>query len=219
MAQPKALGGITILLCVMVSSASAQPEARQGFDPKAAFCDRQTFLLESIDEVLPWIDYLGGLREARTEAPELDCPSATVRAIYDVFASPHEEAALAKREAFLMGYVAQAMEPASRPRALDQDGSFRYRNDMTLASFGWLLCPGTDEAQMGCMRSLVESLPAEYLETSPVFCDFTTGSKTGVEWPRVMEDPPLTCSPRSSDPGTSADVWLNEFHLSATGEP
>lgn len=212
MGRLKGLNGVAGMLSVLFAGVSMQPALAQGFDPQDAFCERQTFLLESVEEVLPWLDYVGGLRVARTEAPELDCPSATVRAIYDVFASPSEPAALAKREAFLMLYVSQAMEPDTRQRALDRDGSFRYRNDLTLASFGWLLCPGTGEVQIECLRSILEGLPVAYLETSPVFCDFAEGERTRVEWPQVLDVLPLTCSP-SSDAADPSRQWLNAFSV------
>lgn len=215
MASFKELGISAIISFTLAYSANAQNTEASRFDPEAAFCERQSFLLESLDEVLVWIDYVGGLREARTNAPELDCPSATVRAVYDVLASPTEEAALAKRHAFFIGYVSQAMEPESRQRAMDPDGSFRYLNDLTLASFAWMLCPGRDDVQTQCLRSIVEELPDQYLETSPVFCDFAIGPKSDVEWPRVIDELPLTCHPRSGDARASADAWLNEFYVTA----
>ncbi len=203
------------ILSTVLTATSALSMDKQSFDPMEAFCDRQTFALESIGEVLPWLEYLSGMREARAAAPELDCPSSTVRAIYNVFASPNEDAAKAQRHAFLYFYISKAMGQESSERAMDQDGSFRYLNDMTLASFGWLLCPGTGAARTECARGLFGSFPDEYLRTSPVLCDFSNGDKSAVEWPRTMDTPPLSCSPRTPDRQAAAGAWLSDLHTAA----
>jgi hypothetical protein len=196
------------------------------FVPQTAFCERQTFRLESYAEVPKWLDYLAGLRTGRTAPPSLDCPSSTLRAMVGVLSSQDETAASDARIAFAASYAATAMEPDSVARALDQSGNFRYLNDATLASFLWLLCLGTGKARGHCIENAVRELPDAYLETSPVFCDFASfevGSSENeyIEWPRETSEFPLLCSASdgASFAGSGrAEDWLARIEASFSKE-
>lgn len=215
------IGLIAILLILTPLSAFADDvpsftTSKTGnFMPQAAFCERQTFRLENITEIPKWLDYLGGLRSGRTGAPSADCPSSTLRAIIGILSSQDAAAARDARIAFAASYVSSAMEPDSVGRTLDHSGNFRYLNDLTLASFLWLLCPGTGDARGDCIDGLLRQLPAHYLRTSPVFCDFTDlpldATRTeAIEWPSGTVELPLLCS-ASGDSSSSGEGEVKEW--------
>lgn len=207
---------------VIIGFSSAEPVLAQqldtvgAFDPKQAFCERQTFALERMEEVSSWLDYVGGLRVARTEAPELnECPSSTVRAIYNIITAFGSEGVEGIRSGFLQFYVGRAVQPELVERVTDQDGSFRYLNDVTLASLAWLTCPGTGDAQLKCVRGIVEGFPEQFLETSPVFCDFARTFKAdAVERPPERTGTMLLCAGATGAETPRPDAWLLELDRS-----
>ncbi|MBP0614320.1 hypothetical protein [Jiella mangrovi] len=198
--------------------ALAAPGARaddpRPFDAARAFCERQTFTLKSMDEVGPWLDYFSGLRNGRSPAPDVNCPSSTVRAILNIVSSKTVEIAEAQRLALARFYVARAMEPELADRVIDPDGSFRYRNDIVLASFVWLLCPGRGEQRTACVTSVVKEFPDEFVETSPVFCDFAVHDAARVEWPAEREARPLLCARGGSLQSAKPSAWLRKAAIS-----
>lgn len=184
---------------------SLPAQGSSGFDAARAFCDRQTFELESLNEVKPWLDYVSGLRTGRSTPPGDDCASTTARAIVGVVASQTLEEAEAKREAFHGFYTAKALLPDSSERAEDTDGSFRYRNDVTLAGFVWFLCPGTGEDRRACVRETVSRFPDAFTRTRPVFCDFASSDAANVERVAARADLPLECF---GSPAGAPEGWM-----------
>ncbi len=204
--------------CALVAALFAAPAARaddaKPFDAARAFCERQTFVLEDIDEVVPWLDYFSGLRNGRSPVPDVDCPSSTVRAIVNIARSENLEMAKAQRSALQGFYVARAMEPELSDRLVDPDRSFRYRNDIVLASFVWFFCPGQGEEKTSCVTKVVTKFPEEFLQTSPVFCDFSDLDAARVEWPENREVRPLVCAGGGSAESVKPDVWLRQAGIS-----
>lgn len=126
------LWGAALFLSVLTISAdvSAQGSTTSGpFDAAEAFCERQDFVLENMDEVKPWLNYFGGLGNGSSPSPADSCPSSTVRAIVGILGSGSVEQAEADRFRFLSFYVSRGTEMELTDRRLDSDGSFRYRND------------------------------------------------------------------------------------------
>ncbi|GGF86417.1 hypothetical protein GCM10007301_52840 [Azorhizobium oxalatiphilum] len=217
-AQRIALRGVLLLLGALAAPISTYAQtavprpsdAAQPFDAARAFCERQTFALETMAEVDPWLAYFSGLRTGRTPAPDDDCPSRTVHTIISIVGSGSVEAAEASRAAFHGFYVTRAMEPQSAERRLDTDTSFRYRNDLVLAGFVWMLCPGRGPQQVACVKRVIEGFPARFLQTSPVFCDFAPGQPTQVEWPASPQTRPLTCAKGGNATAADAEAWLKQ---------
>ena len=194
----------TLLSAAAVSHAQDSPAA--SFDAGKAFCDRQTFTLETLQEVVPWLDYFSGLRSGRSPAPRDNCPSSTVRAVINIVSSDSTEKAEALREGFFRFYVARATEPDLAERRNDSDGAFRYRNDVVLAGFVWMLCPGQGSQRVSCVNKTISGFPKQFLQTSPIFCDFTELYIAKVEWPPNRQANPLVCTQRGvADPIS----WLN----------
>lgn len=77
--------------------------------------------------------------------------------------------------------MAQAMTEDSRERAIDIEGTYRYRVDATALSLLWMTCPSRDATQTKCTFDRAQHLPIEYTSTSPVFCDFATAPLSDVE--------------------------------------
>jgi hypothetical protein len=188
----------------------AQGSAPPSFDAARAFCDRQTFTLERIEEVVPWLDYFSGLRSRRSPAPPDDCPSSAIRAVINITSSGSIEMAEALREGFFKSYVARAMEPNLADRRIDQDGTFRYRNDVVLAGFVWFLCPGRGDERVFCVKRVIAEFPDAFLKTSPVFCDFAELDSAKVEWPPNRQTNPLICAQGSFGDSTS---WLKRAEI------
>ncbi|MDQ0458080.1 hypothetical protein [Rhizobium paknamense] len=199
---------LSVLGCIPVASAASG--GAQSFDAAKAFCERQTFVLEKLDEVKPWLDYFSGLRNGRSPAPDAACDSSTVRAILNIVGSGDMEKAKDSRSSFFAFYVARAMEPELADRRMDTDRSFRYRNDIVLASFVWLLCPGHADHRSACLKENVEAFPAEFLKTSPVFCDFAEGGTANIEWPPNPAALPLMCAGAGNSSVTAQNSWLKQ---------
>ncbi|WP_249740652.1 hypothetical protein [Agrobacterium rubi] len=189
----------------IVSSVHAQ----EFFDASKAFCDRQTFSLNNIREVKPWLDYFSGLRNGRSDAPGDFCESNTVRSIVDMSRSSSLEVAEARREAILKFYIAKASEPDLAERKYDTDGSFRYRNDLVLAGFTWLLCPGKGNERAACVRNIIFKFPDQFLSSSPVLCDFSGSTVKSVQWPEDRRELPLLCR-NGVDSQANVEMWLKQ---------
>ncbi|MES5099689.1 hypothetical protein ABUK73_15790 [Agrobacterium sp. BA1120] len=199
------LAAFSTLIASAVAS-RAEDSPAPSFDAASAFCDRQTFTLEKIEEVVPWLDYFSGLRSRRSPAPQDNCPSGAIRAVINITSSGSIEMAEALREGFFKSYVARAMEPDLADRRIDQDGTFRYRNDVVLAGFVWFLCPGRGDERVSCVKQIVAGFPDEFLKTSPVFCDFAEFDSAKVEWPSNRQTNPLVCAQSNFPDPTS---WLD----------
>ncbi|MDQ0326323.1 hypothetical protein J2R99_002192 [Rhodopseudomonas julia] len=191
------------LFAIQAQAAEAKP-----FDAAKAFCERQTFVLERIEEVGPWLDHFSGLRNGRSPAPDANCPSSTVRAILNVVTSSTLELAETQRSALFSFYVSRSMGPELGDRIVDPDGSFRYRSDVVLMSFVWLLCPGHGEERLSCVTGAIEGFPTQFVETSPVFCDFAALDKAKVEWPSNREVRPLVCASGGTLQSAAPEAWL-----------
>ena len=189
----------------IASSANAQ----EAFDPGQAFCERQTFSLDNIGEVKPWLDYFSGLRNGRSDAPGDSCQSNTVRSIVEMSRSSSVEIAEARREAILKSYIAKASEPNLAEKKYDVDGSFRYRNDLVLAGFTWLLCPSRGNERATCVKNIVLKFPDQFLSSSPVLCDFSRSTVKPIQWPEDRRKLPLLCK-NSGDFQTSVEAWLKD---------
>lgn len=187
----------------------------KSFDPAEAFCERQTFVLKNINEVLPWLDYFSGLRNGRSAAPDPKaCGSSTIYAILNIVGSQNLEMAKDLRSAFLQFYVSRAMEPELADRRIDTDNTFRYRNDIVLAGFVWLLCPGHGDQRSECVKENVGAFPVSFLQTSPVFCDFAELAKAKVEWPPNRNNLPLVCASGGSSDTGSVKGWIRQASIS-----
>lgn len=195
------------------TAAHAQEGVATPFDPAKSFCERQTFELETIGEVDPWLDYFSGLRSGRSATPAESCPSSTIRAILNIFGSGSVELAEDSRTAFFSMYVSRAMEPELTGRRLDTDGSFRYRNDIVLAGFVWLLCPGHGDERASCVKRNIEAFPAQFIQTSPVFCDFAELREDTVEWPPNREARALVCTLTRNTQAASSEAWLRQASI------
>jgi hypothetical protein len=180
------------------------------FDAAKAFCERQTFVLEKMDEVRPWLDYFSGLRSGRSPAPDANCASSTVRAILNIVGSENLEAAEASRSGLFRFYVGRTMETELADRRIDMDGSFRYRNDIVLAGFIWLLCPGHGEQRVSCVKRNIAEFPFQFVQTSPIFCDFSTFEESRVEWPPNQAAQPLVCADGGQARSVNSDAWLGQ---------
>jgi len=177
------LGAVILVAANLIFSVNAETvklpptagvgtEAVTTFDPSAALCERQTFRLETLEEVQIWYRYIAGLRTAETSLPAGPCNSSTLRAIESILTSKDRVAAKGMLIGLIRLYVSSSMTPDSIQRALDRSGTFRYRNDATALSLLWLMCPENDSNKKACVIDIVSDFPDQYLETSPVFCDF-----------------------------------------------
>ncbi|MBB3948696.1 hypothetical protein GGQ73_004687 [Rhizobium skierniewicense] len=189
------------------SGIASSTHAQEAFDPGKAFCERQTFSLETIGEIKPWLDYFSGLRNGRSDAPGDSCQSSTVRSIVEMSRSSSVEVAEARREAILVSYIAKASEPELAEKKYDVDGSFRYRNDLVLAGFTWLLCPGRGTERATCVRNIVLKFPDQFLSSSPILCDFSRSEVKSIEWPEDRRELPLLCR-NGGDSQVGPDAWL-----------
>lgn len=170
-----------LLPTIGISQGNATPP--EEFNPQGEFCNRQTFRLIEIDEIKPWLDYLGGLRTGRTTPPDPEsCQSATVRQVFTAVTSP--TLAEETRRQIVSFYVSTGMEPLNADRARDTSGQFRYLNDITAASLLWVICPNIDGSKAACFDPIISSMPEEFLRTSPVFCDYADDPEP--EMPRNM---------------------------------
>lgn len=176
------LTALAVAVAVAPSGALAQGPAPSPIE--TAFCERETFRLADPSEVVPWLEHMMLLRTGAVAAPSLDCPSTTIGALFEVLSSSGPEEGIPKRDAFIARYA---------ERAATSDGAeARYLNDVEAASFVWLFCSGAEQA--ACMEEIIAAQPAEFLATSPVFCDFAPEDAAGtVEWPS-RADLPLLCS-------------------------
>lgn len=202
------LGAICLLILPISTVIHAQDGNTGPFDAARSFCERLTFVLQDVHEVEPWLDYFSGLRDGRSPPPAMNCPSSTVRAIVNIVGSGSVEFAEASRSGLFSFYVARAMETELTDRRLDFDGSFRYRNDIVLAGFVWLLCPGHGEQRTLCVKSNVGDFPIQFLQTSPVFCDFAAFAAEKVEWPTDREVRPLVCARNKTEKTSGSEGWL-----------
>jgi len=228
-----------LALCLAVTGSAAAQEATMPFDPRAALCDRQTFRLGSVWEVHDWLDYLRGLRTGRTLPPDAEtCPGGTLASVYDILSSPDRETAKTRLAALLTLHVSAALDPVSSSDAPDQANDFRYLNDLTAASFLWLLCPERGETKAGCVTEMALQLPEAFRRSSPVFCDFADPPLAPEEYAELeipladgpappvciasencwrLEDdllPGLCHGPVDHLPGeTGAALWLNKFEI------
>lgn len=192
---------------VLLGSVEAKADE---FDPRAAFCDRQTMVLLGVGEAEAWLDYLGGLRTGRSQPPDPDtCASSTLRSVFAAVTQPEMAADL--RLGLVRFYAQRAMEPDSAARAGDMTGAFRYLNDLTAASLLWLTCPSVEGSRVSCFGDVLAKLPSEYLETSPVFCDFAVdGRVQDVELPdHALEALPGLCTPDITN--TIQNDWLDRL--------
>ncbi|UHS64193.1 hypothetical protein HRR99_22050 [Agrobacterium vaccinii] len=203
----KILGIFTLLFGSLSISPGAL--AQEAFDPARAFCERQTFTLDNVQEVKPWLDYLSGLRNGRSEAPGDECNSSTVRAIVNMSRSGSVERAEASRWALLQFYVSRAFESDLVEKRYDTDNSFRYRNDLLLSSFVWLLCPGKGNGRTACAKELILKFPDQFLSSSPVLCDFASGDMKSILWPEDRRGLPLLCS-QDRNGQVDAEEWLEK---------
>lgn len=201
--------GLACVILALFFPSSAYTQNQNDFNPAKSFCERQTFVLEDMDEVDPWLNYLSGLRNGRSPVPEADCPSSTIRTILNITSSASIEMAEDSRFAFFQFYVARAMESELAERRIDTDGSFRYRNDIVLAGFIWLLCPGHGEKRKACAKNIISAFPVDYIRSSPVFCDFSGIETARVEWPPSRSSLPLVCADSLDTQSASPDVWLS----------
>jgi hypothetical protein len=193
-------------------------DGTNSFDPAKAFCQRQTFVLENINEVFPWLDYFSGLRNGRSPAPDHTvCASSTIRGILSIVGSGDLEMAKDRRSAFFWFYIGRAMEPELADRRIDTDGTFRYRNDIVLAGFIWFLCPGHKDQRYECVKENIGSFPDAFLKTSPVFCDFTESALADVEWPPNRDALPLVCNGGDSQISLRQNAWIRRAEI-ALGE-
>jgi hypothetical protein len=208
-----ALGGATVA-CLVPGGAAAQAErpAVTDFEPRAALCDRQTFLLETASEAAPWFAYLGDMRRGGAQVPDPDiCPSSTLQQILGVLGAPDLPTAEGRRAALLASRAAGGVMAESAERGRDQEGTFRYRNDLVVAGFAWLLCPGTGAAQGECVAARIRELPDGILATSPVLCDFAQTREIPVD-PAAPEDGILLC-----DRGDGTEGWLDRLRIATGG--
>lgn len=211
----RAWTGLSLLAALFLSmpnSATSQPTA---FTPIGAFCDRQNMVLESIEEIDPWLDYLGGLRTGRTAPPDPEtCASNTLRTIFSALTAPDLETAVALRNALIISYANKALSKDSAARARDTEGNFRYLNDLTAASLLWLTCPKIDGSRAQCFEETSQELNEEFLRTSPVFCDYTRTS--GPSEPEVapafstFDHLPGLCSGVTGKKASTTE-WLKAF--------
>ncbi|MBZ5762396.1 hypothetical protein LAV84_21010 [Rhizobium sp. VS19-DR104.2] len=210
--QLKSLCAVLGLLILTISTeANGQNlTTSENFDAAKAFCERQTFALEDINEVKPWLDYFSGLRNGRSSSPPDSCPSSTMRAIVGIVGSGSVEKAEDARAAFLSLYVSRGTEMELADRRRDSDGSFRYRNDIVLAGFVWLLCPGHSDQRLSCVKEVIHNFPAEFVSTSPVFCDFAGPKQGKVEWPPQRALYPLVCADNGQEKSENSDAWLRQ---------
>jgi len=206
------VGGIVLALVLRGGDvASADTPVVITFDPRAAMCDRQTFGLEAASEAEPWLAYLGQMRRGEAEVPDPDvCPSTTLQQILGILGAPDLPTAEGRRAALLASGAARGSMADSAERTRDPEGTFRYRNDLVVAGFAWLLCPGTGATQRDCVAARIAELPNEVLATSPVLCDFAQAPEMPRD-PAAPEEGVLLC-----DRGDGAAGWLDRL-MSATG--
>lgn len=79
--------------------------------------------------------------------------------------------------------------------------------DIVLAGFVWMLWSGHDEQRLSCVTRIIHEFPAEFVRTSPVFCDFAEPERGKVEWPPQRAAHPLVCADNGQG---KSDAWLNQ---------
>ena len=190
--------------------AEIQVTAAESFDARQALCDRQTFRLQDLSEVNPWLDYLSGLRTGQTTPPDPNkCGSSTLRQIFAALTDT--EMAPAHRHALVMFYASSAMDPDSFERHTDQSGHFRYLNDLTAASLLWLVCPSEQGRKSACFEPVISGLADTFLMSSPVFCDFSETPTPELTFDgSSYADLPGLCSAAATRTKLHED-WLNSF--------
>lgn len=207
--------GLSLLFVFLVAMPASAESQTESFVPINAFCDRQNMALESIEEIYPWLDYLGGLRTGRTVPPDPEtCASNTLRTILSALTAPDMETAIAQRNALIASYAIKAMTEGSAARARDAAGNFRYLNDLTAASLLWLTCPKIDGSRSQCFNETTSVLSDDFLQTSPVFCDYAKDPKSSS--PEMVpafssyDNLPGLCSGVTGQMLSAAD-WLDLF--------